>query len=172
VDDPSAKMWTSFRDLFPRLEVISLDPVHLPIVYEYATWKKRSKGSRYLRQIMAKFTAYDASVNPTIWGEPFAGVDAKPLGREEDMYRDQILKQSMNLGRAQSIKENLKADQPFYSRVEFIEAIASLCALFKEEVVRKVASANKVIFRILWSSTRDIHGYNPDMRSWKPISVS
>ena len=128
-----------------------MDPVHLAIVYEYSTWKKRTLGSRFLREIMVKFTVHDASLDADFWGEPYTGDNAIPLNKEEDIYRTYILGQSMHKTQAQRIRDTIDTTKPFYSRVEFLEAIAALCALHKEEVNRKVMSANKVIFRVLWS---------------------
>lgn len=38
-DNPSAKLWESLCTVLPNLEIMCLDPVHLPIVYEYSTWR-------------------------------------------------------------------------------------------------------------------------------------
>jgi hypothetical protein len=37
-DNPSTKLLASVSKIFPSLEIMCLDPVHLPIVYEYSTW--------------------------------------------------------------------------------------------------------------------------------------
>ena len=62
-----------------------------------------------------------------------------------------IFKQSMSFVRASQVDRQLDSGKPFYSRVEMIESIAALCALHKTEVVRKVQSANKEVFKVLWS---------------------
>jgi hypothetical protein len=154
VDDPSVVMWQGLKDMFPRLEVLSLDPVHLAIVYEYSTWKKRSPGSRFLRDIMNKFNTVDSNVDASAWGGIYIGGEPLQLSREEELYRHQVLDQSMNKRRAQQVQERLAPNSPFYSRVAFIESIAALCALHSDEVLRKVASANKPVFRVLWSLER------------------
>jgi hypothetical protein len=47
------------QEIFPNIQTLALDPIHLAIVYEYATWRKRTDGSCMLRQCMSKFTAFD-----------------------------------------------------------------------------------------------------------------
>ena len=54
-DNPSPELFTKLRTLFPKLQSLSLDTLHLAIVYENAMWKKRSSGSTVLRKIMTKF---------------------------------------------------------------------------------------------------------------------
>jgi hypothetical protein len=39
-DDPSGLMWSSLQLICPALKHLCLDPVHLAIVYEYATWRR------------------------------------------------------------------------------------------------------------------------------------
>ena len=45
-DDPSGNLWNEFHAIMPNLEAQCLDTSHLPIVYEYATWGKRTAGSK------------------------------------------------------------------------------------------------------------------------------
>jgi len=54
-DNPTSELFSQLQKVFPKLQSMSLDCIHLPIVYESAMWKKRSAGSIVLRQIMAKF---------------------------------------------------------------------------------------------------------------------
>ena len=74
-------MIEAFRNTFSNLEVLSLDPTHLAIVYEYSTWRKRSPGSSFLRELMAKSSVFDSAVSPEVWGQPYSGEHAKPLTR-------------------------------------------------------------------------------------------
>lgn len=45
--------------------------------------------------------------------------------------------------------DGLCDDSPWYSRFDFIEALAALAALHSDEVCRKVTGANKPLYRIL-----------------------
>ena len=44
-DNPSSKLFDALTTIFPNLQTMALDAVHLPIVYEYATWRQRTAGS-------------------------------------------------------------------------------------------------------------------------------
>jgi len=41
-DDPSSAMHQALKQVFPNMQMLCLDPVHLAIVYEYSTWKRRA----------------------------------------------------------------------------------------------------------------------------------
>ena len=56
------------------------------------------------------------------------------LTHTEEKYRAQIKSQSMSRARAEHVRQELKQHSPFVHRVEFIEALAALTSLFKEEV--------------------------------------
>ena len=61
-DNASPKLLTHLSTIFPVLETLALDPVHLPIVYEYSTWRKRTPGSIFLRTIMATWFYFQCIV--------------------------------------------------------------------------------------------------------------
>lgn len=54
-DNPSSELLSALDTIFPKLVTMSIDTLHLAIVYENAMWKKRSLGSTVLRQILSKF---------------------------------------------------------------------------------------------------------------------
>ena len=64
--------------------MLCLDTVHLAMVYEYATWHKRTEGSTFLRMIMCKFLVRGQGLPANTWGEPFDGKACRPLSVEED----------------------------------------------------------------------------------------
>ena len=59
-------------------------------------WKKKSAGSKYLRDIVSKLNAVDDSVDADYWGPAYEGGDCAPLTAAEEKVRDQILNQSMS----------------------------------------------------------------------------
>ncbi len=150
-DNPTPVLWHHLVDVFPNLHIMSLDPVHLAIIYEYATWRKRTAGSSLLRRVMSKLTSCDDAMSAATWGPPYTGAASIQLNRQEEIVRSQILDQSMSMARAKAIDAELDTSRPFYDRIELIEGIAAVCALYPDEVRRKVQSANKEIFKLLWS---------------------
>jgi hypothetical protein len=53
-DNPSHCMWHSLQQVLPNLRLLCLDVVHLAMVYEHATWRKKTPGSRFLRSVMRR----------------------------------------------------------------------------------------------------------------------
>ena len=124
----------SCRALMPSLEIMCLDPVHLAMVYEYATWHKRTAGSSFLREIMSKLTAHDPDRSPESWGMPFTGIEDRPLNAQETRIKNMIGDRSMPYRRARRVRDHFDTSRPYGTRVEFIEALAALCSLFADEV--------------------------------------
>jgi len=151
-DDPSEKLYAGLKDVLPNLEVVACDTTHLAMTYEYATWRKRTEGSRLLRRIMAKFNRHDPGVDAAAWGPPFNGSGESPLDRAEELCRERILDGSMPQGRALAAVAALDDSKPWYARFAFIEALAALAALHPEDMRRKVSGANKPLSRLLWSA--------------------
>ena len=67
---------------------------------------------------------------------------------------------SMSKHRAKIIEEQLDGSTPFYTRVEFIESLAALTSLYKDEVQRKVTGSNKMLSKTLWCAAA------PDRIEW------
>ena len=158
-DSPSEKLFTELRAICPSLQSLMLDPIHLAIVYEYGFWNKRSAGSKQLRHILSKCSAVDAHGGASYLGY-YDGKLSRPLTPAEIESRSMILEISMPDHEADDILDNVAADVPFRSRLEFIQCIAALCSRYAREVRRKAPGPNKEIYRILWSACA------PDRIEW------
>ncbi len=136
-DNPSPKLLITLRRAFPNLESLSLDPLHLAIVYEYATWRKRTPGSRMLRCILRKFAQFDPAYTSEPWGGVYSGRENRPLSREETLMRQKILDGSMSTTRAKLVEARIESSKPFYTRVDFVESLAALASIHPTEMKRK-----------------------------------
>ena len=67
-DAPSSLMFSLLRSIMPNLQCLCLDPVHLAIKYEYATGRRRTKGSASLRACLGKFNSSDSTATAERWG--------------------------------------------------------------------------------------------------------
>ncbi|CAE8607642.1 unnamed protein product [Polarella glacialis] len=85
-DNASPKLLTHLSTIFPVLETLALDPVHLPIVYEYSTWRKRTPGSIFLRKVQQKDNTRIASS----WGPFYCGDSTDKLDKAESIMRQKI----------------------------------------------------------------------------------
>ena len=150
VDDPSQALFQELRQTCPSLQLLALDPPHLAIVYEYATWRKRTPGSHLLRRIMGKLSKVSSEFSSAFWGPFFDGSECRELDYEETVMRSHVLAGSLSRARAVRILQTMDAEKPFRARIEFLEALAALSSLHPEDMVRKVTGSNKPLSRILW----------------------
>ena len=129
-------MHNKFANAFPNFQFMSLDPVHLAIVYEYASRRKRTAGSSLLRAIMTRFTAAfpPGAPEPVFCGYIFDGSNAGASSIHEESLRDYIIHWNMPLDTARAVAARQKGAGPFGGCDEFIEALAALCALYPKEV--------------------------------------
>ncbi|CAE7200950.1 unnamed protein product [Symbiodinium natans] len=153
VDNPSQKFWEQLRVICPNLQVLALDPVHLAMTYEFASSRKRTPGSSMLRRILQKFTAVESAHTAEQWGRVFTGSDGRVLSREEEMLRNHIENRSMRLRDAEHILAQINSEIPFFVRVDFIRAIAALCAVYSHEVIRVAPGPNRQVYKLLHSAT-------------------
>ena len=159
-DNPSPKLFRELKEICPNLSCLSLDPVHLAIVYEYAQWGKKTAGSKVLRCLLHKMNQVAPNMRSSAWGPLFTGTAPPSLTRDEERARHLITDGSMGATRAKRILDNLHPDSPLFCRITFIEALAALCATYPHEVSRKVTGSNKEIRKVLWAATA------PDRLEW------
>ena len=67
-DNPSPKLFRELKEICPNLSCLSLDPVHLAIVYEYAQWGKKTAGSKVLRCLLHKMNQVAPNMRSSSWG--------------------------------------------------------------------------------------------------------
>jgi hypothetical protein len=126
--------------------------VHQAIVYEYAQWRKRSPGSKLLRELLHKVVQHDAEKGMLSWGPLYDGQESDPLSRQEEKWRQEILGWTHTQAYAKRVINNLDSNVPVYTRVSFIEAVAAICALHSKEVDRKVTGMSKPVRQLLWNA--------------------
>ena len=159
-DSPSERLLQVLQACCPSLESLSLDPVHLAIVYEYAQWRKKTSGSKALRRLLHKVCQIDNSKDSNAWGPIFTAGACQHLSREEAFWRKQIYPSTSSQAKAQQILEDPDPETPLLTRVTFVEYIAALCYVHPGEVDRKVTGSNKPVRDVLWSACA------PDRLEW------
>ena len=142
-DDPSRALYSELRTIMPNLEYLSLDPVHLAIVYNNAFWKKSSDGQVWLRRILNKFNKILPGRLPANlpWGPAFHGQAGGTYTAQEEAVRAKVRDGSFPKQQAKRELENMDVNIPFSTKVEFLKAMASLVALHWDEVDRTTAAA-------------------------------
>jgi len=135
--------WSSvLKQNLPNLLAVGLDPIHLAIVYEYGTWGRRNTGSKLLRGLIACVNAHDSRIPARCWGRFFQGEDVVSLTAEEQIMRRKIVSGALPLTLALRIKERIEVGAPLLSRLEFIEGLAAIAALHKEDMQETVPGPN------------------------------
>ncbi|CAE7200946.1 unnamed protein product [Symbiodinium natans] len=72
---------------------------------------------------------------------------------QEEMLRNHIENRSMRLRDAEHILAQINSEIPFFVRVDFIRAIAALCAVYSHEVIRVAPGPNRQVYKLLHSAT-------------------
>ena len=129
-----------------------LDTMHLPMTLEYGSSRRRTAGSKVLRAIMQKFSAVSHAHRSFLNSKPFAGVFPPALTYQEESRRQQILNGTMLKHKAEGILSNLDVSRPWSSRLEFIEALAALAKVHRDEMLRKIPGPNRSGCSILHSA--------------------
>ena len=152
-DDPSGHMYRTMADIMPNMRVLCLDCVHLPMVYEYGFWRKRTAGSCPLRRIMGRFTPKSPPPPSSGIGAPFTRGGLGSGTFEGEIFRRQILDSSMPILRAHAIIDGMRFDEAFTNRVAFVESLAALSALHQDEMNKLIPGPNRTVGEILASAT-------------------
>ena len=152
VDNPSSKLFQEFRLICPNLQIMTLNPVHLAMTWEYASSRKRTAGSKTLRKILSKFTATDDSFDVRRWGRPYDGTTCAPLTYEEARVQRQIQDCSMREKTAQRLLRELDPNKPFYLRIEWIKSLAAVASIYREEVQRVCPGPIRKIRELLFTA--------------------
>ena len=93
-DNASVGMHDALSKRYPNYEFMTLDPVHLVIVYKYSTWRRATQGSRMLSMIMGRFSSTIGIPSSESLGLPFKGRKPPPLTTPKATARDHILTHS------------------------------------------------------------------------------
>jgi hypothetical protein len=151
-DNPSPELFATLQKVLPRLQSLSLDATHICMVYQQNMNNKRTPGLRWLGVIMNKFRAIDRSCPAASWGPMYTGAAQLGPTAEEKRTSQMILQQDMPEAQAHSVLKQLEVDCPWKTEVQFLEAIAALCALFSEEL-SKVSFSGATLHRLLVNLT-------------------
>ena len=135
-DSPGRELFRSLQSILPNLQSMSLDATHICMVYEQCLGNQKTQGSKWLRLIMAKFAVIDKTSPAATWGPFFTGEGTSSFSQEESIVKEMMVADSLARDRGFNILQRLKADEPWYTVVQFLEAVAAVCAVFPEDMSR------------------------------------
>ena len=153
VDNPSCKYYDMLKTICPGLQGMSLDTIHLAMTCEYATARRKSKATRALRRILSKFAAVDCGAAAESFGRMYTGRACKDLTAEEERYRRHIEDLTMRDEEAARVLRDMNYEEPFYTRVEWIQAVAALANSFRDDMRRMCPGPNRRVWQLLHTAT-------------------
>jgi len=151
-DNASGLLFSELKRTFPSLRILNLDPVHLAISYEYATWRKKTAGSWAVRRIMAKFDRADFTADENAWGAPHGGGECTAATNEEVAFRKLIQNSKMLLRDANDLLQNIDYEKPWYYRIDFVKAMAAVARVHRDEMDRVAPGPNRPVRELLFSA--------------------
>ena len=154
VDNPSRHYLLTLKTICPNLQLMALDPVHLAaMTCEYASSRRRTGFTRVLRRMLCKFTAVDSTLDAGAWGKFFDGRNSPPLTAAEIRFRNQIEDRSMRQTDAVRLLESLDPTTPFYSRAEWVQTLAAVVSVHRQEADRLAPGPNRRIWQLLHTAS-------------------
>lgn len=133
VDAANKKLLVLMKALFPKLDGISLDPLHLVYNVEGCRFRRRSRPglmSVTLRAILDKF---NQSPSQRDMGSFYRG-EAVVLTTSEKRMLDLLTSGTMPFPRAKSILKAMNPNTGMKTRHEFIALLSALAALYPKEM--------------------------------------
>ena len=172
-DAPSNDFFKSMRQVCPNLWIMRLDPVHLCITYNASFWKKRTAREVTLRTIQNKWNKVDYSKPLGYWGNAFNGCNRLQVIAEEILVRNTIRSCSLPSAKAKKILKDMDPEKPWYSRLEYVEALAALASDQGHVVMdRGTHCAGKKLGSVIWSAAAPsrVEWYMNNIRLRRSIS--
>ena len=132
------------RGVLPGLRSISLDAMHIVMVYEQNMNSKKTSGSRWLAMIMDKFRKRDPKRSADSWGPFYEGqVLPQPSGLKLRIFRTCRPMAYAHL-------EQLNPDQLWLTELDFLHAVLAHLSMFHEETAKNTysgAAASNVLHK-------------------------
>ncbi|CAE7843115.1 unnamed protein product [Symbiodinium sp. KB8] len=137
-DSPSAEMHRVLQGVLPGLRSISLDAMHIVMVYEQNMNNKKTSG--WLAMIIDKFRKRDPKRSADSWGPFYEGqVLPQPSANVRAMCA-RLETPDMSYLQAYAHLEQLNPDQPWLTELDFLHAVLAHLSMFREEIAKNTYS--------------------------------
>ncbi|CAE7827729.1 unnamed protein product, partial [Symbiodinium sp. CCMP2456] len=131
---------------------LSLDAMHIVMVYEQNHNNRSTKGSRWLATVMNKFRNVMPDCSAQSWGPMYTGVEQISYTAEEKRLSALIVNKDMSEIEAKAVLEGMDPDVPYRTETQFLESVAAICSLFADEMT-KTTFAGPTLHRLLVNLT-------------------
>ena len=167
-DAPSVEMHRVLQGALPGLRSLSLDAMHIVMVYEQNMNNKKTSGSKWLAAIMDKFRKRDPKRSASSWVSVYEGQILPQPSASVRSMRARLETPDMSYLQAYNHLEQLKPDQPWLSELEFLHAALAHLSMFHDETAKNTYSgatlhrliinvASPIKFQWLLNDTRYRH---------------
>ena len=95
-DAPSAEMFQTLKEVLPNLQSLSLDAMHIVVVYDQSMNSRPTAGSKWLAVIMNKFRNWHSSRMQASWGELYNRGTFGSAPQDVRSMRDCLLEPDMS----------------------------------------------------------------------------
>ncbi|CAE7784270.1 unnamed protein product, partial [Symbiodinium necroappetens] len=147
-DAPSAELFQTLKEVLPNLQSLSLDAMHIVMVYDQNMNNRRTAGSKWLAVIMNKFRKRHSSRTQASFGEFYNGGTLGSAPQDVKSMRDCLLEPDMSENAARTLLETLDPDTPWLTEVDFLQALVAHFSFFREEL-RKVTFTGVSLHRLI-----------------------
>ena len=147
-DAPSAELFQTLKEVLPNLQSLSLDAMHIVMVYDQNMNNRRTTGSKWLAVIMNKFRKRHSSRTQASFGEFYNGGPLGSAPQDVKSMRDCLLEPDMSENAARTLLETLDPDTPWLTEVDFLQALVAHFSFFREEL-RKVTFTGVSLHRLI-----------------------
>ena len=124
----------------PGLRSLSLDAMHIVMVYEQNMNNKKTSGSKWLAMIMDKFRKRDPKRSASSWGPVYEGQILPQPSASVRSMRARLETPDMSYLQAYNHLEQLKPNQPWLTELEFLHAVLAHLFMFHEETAKNTYS--------------------------------
>ena len=139
-DAPSVEMHRVLQGALPGLRSLSLDAMHIVMVYEQNMNNKKTSGSKWLAMIMDKFRKRDPKRSASSWGPVYEGQILPQPSASVRSMRARLETPDMSYLQAYNHLEQLKPNQPWLTELEFLHAVLAHLSMFHEETAKNTYS--------------------------------
>ena len=147
-DAPSAEMFRVLKGVLPNLCSISLDAMHIVMVYQQNMNNKKTQGSRWLALLMDKFRKRHPVRTAASWGPFYTGQVLPSSSADVRAMRERLEAPDMSAREAYEHLETVDPDQPWLTEIGFLEAVHAHLSLFYDEV-QKITYSGVSLHRLI-----------------------
>ena len=147
-DDPGRLLFLELQSVFPNLEFMSLDGLHMAYRMESAFGGRTCDPTQFLREVISKCTNWHSDCADHL-GEVYNSADPPGSDLEETELRNDVTEGTMEPAEAEAIVKGLRHIPYLLDRKSFLRHIAALRVYWGDCMGRKLGTSTGTIGELL-----------------------